>query len=118
MGLELHLLHYHKVKREYMSYFKIHKPSASLLPLPSVKQFLSPWDPKGYATWPITDDLITDIFEEFSKCTQIHESEDYLRTITCQLNAVLGDIYHTLVYLASQVAPSLLTIPTRLRKKL
>ena len=101
-----------------MLYFKTHKPSASLLPLPSVKQFSSPWDPKGYAAWPITDDLITDIFEEFSKRTRIRESEDYLRTITCQPNTVLGDIYHTLIYLASQVAPSPLTIPTRLRKKL
>lgn len=48
--------------------------------------YSSPWDPKGYADRYITDDLISDIFVEFGDRTRILESEESLRTITCQYN--------------------------------
>ena len=49
--IELHLLHYHKVKREYMAYFKACRPMAGLIPLKCVKEFLSPWAMQKNQLW-------------------------------------------------------------------
>ena len=45
-------------------------------------EFSSPYDLEGYGDDSITDDLITDVFLEFSERTQKDESDSYMRTLT------------------------------------
>jgi hypothetical protein len=50
-----------------------------------LKAFSKPYDMDGYADNYITDDLITDLYLDFSERTWRIESEKYLRTLTGKL---------------------------------
>jgi hypothetical protein len=78
--LELHLLEYHKRVLEYLECFGS-LPTGRLSPL-RLKTFLEPTDKLGYNDNPISDDLITDVFLEFSDQTRKEESNEYLCTLT------------------------------------
>jgi hypothetical protein len=73
---ELHLFEFHQARLEYLKYYEARKQHASLFPV-SLKNFGA----NEYGDKPITDDLITDIFIEFSDQTRQSESEEYLRTL-------------------------------------
>lgn len=83
MGLELHLLEYHRSRREYLVSFQNCKRADALVH-PQLEEFSSPWDSEGYTSRSITDDLITDVYLEFSKRIRQPESEDHMRTLTGQ----------------------------------
>lgn len=74
------MLEYHAVKQEYLQAYKI-RQGQSALHVPKLKDFSGPWDPTGYNDGSITDDLITDVFLDFSDRTRASESQDYLRTL-------------------------------------
>lgn len=78
------MLEYHRAKREYLVSYQYRKQPGALQAHPELEEFSSPSDLKGYAAKPITDDLITDLYLEFSDRTRQAESEDYLRTLTGQ----------------------------------
>jgi hypothetical protein len=77
---ELHLLKYHKRVLEYLQYFKS-IPDGRFVP-PQLKSFSDPTDKHGYNDDPISDDVITEVFLEFSNRTRNEESDEYLRTLT------------------------------------
>lgn len=89
----MHLEHYHQRRRTYYeaiqhrlgysSYF--HKPPA-LLP------FSTPDDKDGYNAIPISNDLITDAYQEFCKRTRQAESEKYLKILTGMLHSPTGTL--------------------------
>jgi hypothetical protein len=80
---ELHLLKYKQTMLEYLQHFQRRRVSP-LKPL-ILKEFSSPHDADGYADGCITDDLITDLYLEFSERTRKEESSNYLRTLTGRL---------------------------------
>jgi len=64
---ELHLLGYHKQALEYLNYFKS-IPDGRFVP-PQLRSFSEPTDKLSYNDNPICDDLVTEIFLEFSNRT-------------------------------------------------
>ena len=77
---ELHLLEYKQGFLEYLQSFQqCHISPFETMPL---LEFSSPYDTEGYAYDSITDDLITDLFLEFSEWTQKDESNEYMQTFT------------------------------------
>jgi hypothetical protein len=78
--LELHLLEYKQRELEYLQFFG-HR-HVSPFQTVSLKAFSSPFDVEGYADNSITDDLVTDLFLEFSERSRQIESEKYVRTLT------------------------------------
>lgn len=78
---ELHLVEYHTSKLEFLQAYEIRQKQTSLVGT-KFKEFSGPWDPNGYNDKSITDDLITDIFIDFSERTRSGESQDYLKTLT------------------------------------
>jgi hypothetical protein len=80
----MHLLEYHKTRLEYLRYYKARREIVTVVPVAALKEFTNPSAVGGYGDKPITDDLITDIYHEFSNRTRTVESEDYLRTLTGQ----------------------------------
>lgn len=78
--LELHLLEYHKRVFEYLECFESF-PTGRLIPM-QLKAFSKPTDKLGYNDNPICNDLITEVFLEFSDRTRNEESDEYLRTLT------------------------------------
>jgi len=80
---ELHLLEYKQKMLDYLQNMKI-RHTSEFKPNP-LTPFSTPFDPKGYDDNCITDDLITDIFLDFSERTRKGESEEYQRTLTGEL---------------------------------
>jgi hypothetical protein len=78
--LELHLLEYKQRELEYLQFFGHRRVSP--FQTVSLKAFSSPFDVEGYADDSITDDLVTDLFLEFSERSRQIESEKYVRTLT------------------------------------
>jgi hypothetical protein len=77
---ELHLLEYRKRMLEYV---QIARPiRITPFEIGPPEEFPAPDDIGGYANAPISDDLITDVFLEFSNKTRKQESERYLRSLT------------------------------------
>lgn len=81
---ELHLTEYHEMKLEYLRAIEARKRQPSLLPI-TLQKFSDPLELDGYCDKPITDDLITDIYLDFSNKTRSSESQDYLRTLIGEL---------------------------------
>jgi hypothetical protein len=65
---------------EYLQFFERRRISP-FQPV-SLMAFSSPFDVEQYADDSITDDLVTDLFLEFSERTRQIESEKYVRTLT------------------------------------
>jgi hypothetical protein len=84
---ELHLLQYQQKALEYLQHFSRRR----VTPFRSdpLKKFSSPYHMDGYADNYISDDLITDLYLEFSERTRRDESEKYLRTLTGKLTMEL-----------------------------
>ena len=78
--VELHLQEYHKQILEYLELFQS-LPSGRLDPL-KLELFSGPTDKRGYNDNPISDDMITGVFLEFSNRTHREESDEYVRTQT------------------------------------
>ena len=78
--LELHLLQYKQKVLEYLLHFEWKR--ASPLHVQSLTAFSGPHDMDGYADNSITDDVITELFLEFSERSRQKECEKYLRTLT------------------------------------
>jgi hypothetical protein len=77
---ELHLLEHRKKMLEYLQIVKPRRISPfETVP---VEPFSAPYDAEGYADTSISDDMVTDVFLEFSSRTRKKESEKYLRSIT------------------------------------
>jgi len=78
---ELHLLEYHK---EVLEYLEISQslPSCQLEGPVKLEPFSEPNDKCGYNDSPISDDMITEVFVEFSERTRREESDEYIRTRT------------------------------------
>jgi hypothetical protein len=77
---ELHLLEY---KQRMLGYIQnASNRRASPWSTKPLTPFSPPYDPSGYADVCISDDLITDVYLEFSERTRKLESEQYLWTLT------------------------------------
>lgn len=83
MCTEFHLLEYKQKALRYLHAFQHRRVTP--FRIDPLKKFSDPWDPNGYADDCITNDLITDVYLEFSERTRKAESERYLRTLTGQL---------------------------------
>src|SRR5438477_12260814 len=77
---ELHLLEY---KQRMLKYIEnaTHR-RVSPFEIEPLVPFSAPCDKLGYADNPISDDLISDVYLEFSEYTRKFESEAYLQTLT------------------------------------
>ncbi|KAJ7124769.1 hypothetical protein C8R43DRAFT_1135450 [Mycena crocata] len=78
---QLHLLEYKQRHLEYLNAFRTRLVSG-LGATCKVQPFSAPNDPAGYNDKSITDDLIQDVFLEFSNRTRVNECGKYLRTLT------------------------------------
>ncbi|KAK6984837.1 hypothetical protein R3P38DRAFT_2575379, partial [Favolaschia claudopus] len=80
---QLHLLEYKQRELEYLEAFRTRFiPSFNFGPAANpLQEFSAPHDTSGYNDESITDDLITDIFIEFSDRTRAVECSRYLRTL-------------------------------------
>ena len=85
-ALELHLLEYKQKMLEYLRCLETRHVS-DFRPNP-LQPFSTPFDTKGYDDHCITDDLITDLFLEFSERTRKKESEEFQCTLSGQLIVV------------------------------
>lgn len=81
---ELHLIEYHKTRREYLEAFRARIKPADFTPL-QLESFSDPWDPTKYGAKPITNDMVTEVYIEFSERTRKAEAEDYMKTLTGQI---------------------------------
>ncbi|KAF9053988.1 hypothetical protein BDP27DRAFT_1454507 [Rhodocollybia butyracea] len=77
---QLHLTEYHKDRLDYVKLYEL-RGNTPFKPL-ALKAFSSPFDTSGYDGTSITDDLITDIFCNFTETTRHEESAEYLRTLS------------------------------------
>ncbi|KAJ6502910.1 hypothetical protein C8R47DRAFT_1251855 [Mycena vitilis] len=78
---QLHLLEYKQRHLEYLRAFETRiVPALGGDPTP-LESFSAPYDQTEYNDKSITDDLITDVFLEFSNRTRIEECGKYLRTL-------------------------------------
>ena len=68
---------------EYLKAFQARWKPSDLTPL-RLEAFSDPWDPERYAAKPITNDMVTKVYIEFSERMQKAESDDYMRTLTGQ----------------------------------
>ena len=89
---ELHLLEYRQRMLEYLRSFE----GAQNNPFKAVvlQQFSAPNSTTGYNDKTISDDIITELYLEFSQRTRQEESSEYLRTLTgelCLLNCSATD---------------------------
>ena len=75
----MHLLEYHKTRLEYLRHYIARREMVSVIPAGKLEEFSDPWE--RYGSKPITDDLITEIYVDFSNHTRASESDDYLRTL-------------------------------------
>ncbi|KAJ7277282.1 hypothetical protein C8J57DRAFT_1713702 [Mycena rebaudengoi] len=76
---QLHLLEY---KQRHLDYLQSFKGRVRGLDTSLLQSFTTPADPEGYNDKSITDDLITDMFHEFSDRTRVKECGKFLRTLT------------------------------------
>ncbi|KAF9078661.1 hypothetical protein BDP27DRAFT_1412611 [Rhodocollybia butyracea] len=80
---QLHLTEYHKNCLDYVKLYEL-QGNTPFKPL-ALKAFSSPFDTSGYDGTSITDDLITDIFCNFTETTRHEESAEYLQTLSVLL---------------------------------
>ena len=66
---------------DYLRNLKIQQ-RASFLKRPALEVYSDPGNPEGYANTPITDDMITHVYLEFSERSREQESRRYLCTLT------------------------------------
>ncbi|KAA1474099.1 hypothetical protein DENSPDRAFT_852057 [Dentipellis sp. KUC8613] len=81
---QLHLFEYHQQRYTYLKHYEaqLARPNSLVNP-PPLEQFSKPGDnTAGYDPTSITDDLVTDVYLEFSQNTRRAESEAYMRTLT------------------------------------
>jgi hypothetical protein len=89
---EMHLLEYRRRFLEYLQAFEARRETpfspAILKPfsVPQNERAHSKSSPLGYDDKSISDEMITEVFVEFSARTRQAESEQYLRTLTGALN--------------------------------
>ncbi|PIL35895.1 hypothetical protein GSI_01555 [Ganoderma sinense ZZ0214-1] len=82
---QLHLLQYHKQRREYLASFEARAKQKTWLAPAKLQKFPEPHTGRhqeGYDNTSISDELITDIYLNWSKATRQGESEESLRTKT------------------------------------
>jgi hypothetical protein len=79
---ELHILEYFKRKHEYLEAFERRRP-CFFRQSDVLEPFSDPYD--VYNSKSISDEMITEIYLEFSNRTRKAESDSYLRTRTGQL---------------------------------
>jgi hypothetical protein len=77
---ELHILEYFKQKYAYLEAFERRGPT--VFNQFELQTFSKPNEEQGYDNKSITDDIITEIYLEFSNKTRRAESDSYLRTRT------------------------------------
>lgn len=77
--LELHLNDYNDSKLEYLRAVK--KRLTNVLIPAQLLPFSDPCDEEGYDDHPISNDMINEIYAEFSKRSRHEESDKYLRTL-------------------------------------
>jgi hypothetical protein len=80
---ELHILEYFKKKQAYLKAFERHRPS--IFNPVKLNAFSDPGDVHGYDMKSVTDEMITEIYLEFSNQTRKLESDMYLCTRTGEL---------------------------------
>ena len=80
----MHLLEYHLRRSEYLHAFE---GQMTAMPLfrPTLQAYSDPIDSEGYADTSITDDMISDVYLEFSHRTREAESTNYLQTLSGKL---------------------------------
>jgi hypothetical protein len=78
--IELHLLEYKQRMLEYLSYFMSVRKSP--FKKYDLRNFSLPMDVKGYSDSFLTDDLITDIYLDFTAKVWKSESVEYCKTRT------------------------------------
>jgi len=88
---ELHLLEYQQAVLEYLQEFQ---KKATIFQKVELAEFMGPNDPFGYNDKPITDDLITDVLLEYTKCTRRSESTNYLQTLYGEGSQNSQDLMH------------------------
>ncbi|CAK5283262.1 unnamed protein product [Mycena citricolor] len=89
---QLHLLEYHRRLREYLQAYKATISSGSLVGFfraPDLPNFSSPTEDHGYRDATISNDVITEVYVEFSRQTREAESAVYLRN-TSGISALPG----------------------------
>jgi preprotein translocase subunit Sss1 len=85
---ELHLQEYKQREKEYLEFYSLNrlKNQATFtfnLQAPvCLKKFSEMKDKDKYNDTPITDDMITDLYQQFVKRTRQPESEEYCKTLT------------------------------------
>ena len=85
MKTEFHLLEHRKAFLEYLQAYQLH-PKTLLTPL-GLRSFCDPWDDEAelgyrYDDTSISDDMVSEVYLEFSNSTWRAESNEYLRTLT------------------------------------
>jgi hypothetical protein len=81
---ELHILEYFKQKNGYLEAFEQRQP-CFFRQLDILEPFSDLCDASGYNNKSITDEMITEIYLEFSNRTQKAKSDSYLHTRTGEL---------------------------------
>ena len=89
MIIELHLLEYNELRLEYLKCLES-RPLLSHFQSASLKPFSTPYytksgpdpDLRGYDDKSISNEMITEVFTEFSEKTRQGESDEYLRTLS------------------------------------
>ena len=77
----MHLLE-HRLRM--FDYLRTFETQYKALPLcrPRLQVYSAPTDPQGYADVSITDDMISDVYLEFSQRVRQEESMSYVRTLS------------------------------------
>jgi len=84
---ELHLQEYKQREKEYLEFYAANRPKSqgtlfnTQIPI-RLKKFSDMKDRDGYNDTPITDDMVTDLYQQFVKQTRQPESEEYCKTLT------------------------------------
>ena len=85
MSLELHLLEYHQSKLEYLQFYKVQSKQVAFQKRPELRHYSLPQrvgkDLNGYDGTSITDNMVTDVYAQFSEVRQ-KECEEHLRMLT------------------------------------
>ncbi|KAG1774617.1 hypothetical protein EV702DRAFT_1047571 [Suillus placidus] len=82
---ELHLLEYHRRKLSYLQAWKSRRTMRHGMDFFSpnpLRLFSDPYDVNNYNDKPISNDVVSEVFQDFVSATWESESEEYLRTLS------------------------------------
>ena len=91
MPLELHLLEYHRSKFEYLQFYEARSKQVAFVRRPELCNYSLPQrvgkELNGYDGTSITDDMVMDVYAQFSEVRQ-KECKEHLQTLTGEHGAV------------------------------